>query len=110
MHRCGPRSKLTCGSHFGCNHSVGQHFETLAAIKNPSSVAFVRQANTAHGPQQVNNHIAASRAQETENRQTKLLEVEHGERLDIGATSTAIAAHQELETVAAINGTTNARG
>ena len=29
--------------------------ETLAAIKNPSSVAFVRQANIAAGPQQVNN-------------------------------------------------------
>ncbi len=29
--------------------------ETLAAIKNPPPVAFVRQANIAHGPQQVNN-------------------------------------------------------
>jgi hypothetical protein len=27
----------------------------LAGIKNPSSVAFVNQANIAHGPQQVNN-------------------------------------------------------
>jgi hypothetical protein len=29
--------------------------ETLAEIKNPRSVAFVRQANIAHGAQQVNN-------------------------------------------------------
>ena len=29
--------------------------ETLAEIKNPTSVTFVRQANIAHGPQQVNN-------------------------------------------------------
>ncbi len=29
--------------------------ETLAAIKNLSSVTFVRQANVAHGPQQVSN-------------------------------------------------------
>lgn len=29
--------------------------ETLASIKNPSSVAFVRQTNIAHGAQQVNN-------------------------------------------------------
>ncbi len=29
--------------------------ETLAALKNPAPVAFVRQANIAHGPQQVNN-------------------------------------------------------
>jgi hypothetical protein len=28
---------------------------TLAAIKNPTSEAFVNQANIAHGPQQVNN-------------------------------------------------------
>src|SRR6266498_1544147 len=33
--------------------------ETLAAIKNPQTVAFVRQANIAAGPQQVNNGIAA---------------------------------------------------
>jgi hypothetical protein len=84
--------------------------ETLAEMKNPASVAFVRQANIAHGPQQVNNGIEPSHAREIENRQTKLLEAEHAERLDIGATSTPSAAHQELETVEAINGTTNARG
>ena len=32
---------------------------TLAAVKNPQPVAFVRQANIAHGPQQVNNAAAA---------------------------------------------------
>ena len=36
--------------------------ETLAAIKNPQPVAFVRQANISHGPQQVNNGGAAERA------------------------------------------------
>ena len=45
--------------------------ETLAAIKNPSSVAFVRQANIAHGPQQVNNGRRRPRAREkTKSRQT----------------------------------------
>ncbi|WP_157270920.1 hypothetical protein [Azohydromonas aeria] len=29
--------------------------ETLAEVKNPRAVAFVRQTNVAHGPQQVNN-------------------------------------------------------
>ena len=29
--------------------------ETIAAIKNPATVAFVRQANIANGPQQINN-------------------------------------------------------
>jgi hypothetical protein len=70
----------------------------------------VRQANIAHGPQQVNNGVEGSHAREIENQQTKLLEAEHGERLDIGATSAPSAAHPELETVGAINGTTNATG
>ena len=70
----------------------------------------VCQTNIANGPQQVNNGIEGSHAQEIENRQTKLLEAEHGERLDIGATSAPSAAHQELETVGAINGTANAKG
>ena len=29
--------------------------EALAEMKNPHPVAFVKQANIAHGPQQVNN-------------------------------------------------------
>ena len=47
--------------------------ETLANIKNPPTV-FARQANIAHGPQQVNNQAPtlASRAGETENSQTEL--------------------------------------
>ena len=31
--------------------------ETLAAIKNPPAAVFARQANIAHGPQQVNNGV-----------------------------------------------------
>ena len=50
--------------------------ETLAVIKNPQPVAFVRQANIANGPQQVNNAPAqpgeSSRARESENQQNKL--------------------------------------
>jgi hypothetical protein len=34
--------------------------ETAAAMKNSQPVAFVRQANVAHGPQQVNNSAANS--------------------------------------------------
>ena len=47
--------------------------ETLANIKNPPTV-FARQANIAHGPQQVNNRAPApaSRAGKTENSQTEL--------------------------------------
>ena len=76
-------------------------------MKNPSSVAFVRQANIANGRQQVNNGIPASHAREIEKQQTKLLEVEHGERLDARAPSAASAVNQELETVGAIDRTEN---
>lgn len=47
--------------------------ETLATIKNPPQVAFVKQANIAAGPQQVNNGVVpeASRAGKNENQQSK---------------------------------------
>jgi hypothetical protein len=86
--------------------------ETLAMIKNPAPVAFVRQANIAAGPQQVNNGPAsaeASRARETENQQTKLLEAQDGQRLDTRATGTAGATDPALETVGAVNRTEDAR-
>ena len=57
-------------------------WETLGQLKNPVPVAFVRQANIAAGPQQVNNGTApASRPRESEFVQSKLLEAEH-ERMD----------------------------
>jgi hypothetical protein len=71
--------------------------ETLAMIKNPHPVAFVRQANIAHGPQQVNNGLAEpgepSRAGKTKNQQNKLLEVQSGERLDTEAKCATGGAH-----------------
>jgi hypothetical protein len=87
--------------------------ETLATIKNPSSVAFVRQANIAHGPQQVNNENSTRthpRPRENEIAPSKLLEAEHGERLDTGTASAAGAANQELEGMGAIHGAANTRG
>ena len=80
--------------------------ETLAEIKNPP-VVFARQANIAHGPQQVLNHALPSHAGETEIAQTRLLESENGERLDTRATSATGGANPTLETVGAINGTAN---
>jgi hypothetical protein len=60
--------------------------ETLSVVKNPPSVAFVRQANIANGPQQVNNGppsaADASRARETEIQPNKLLERRQNELLD----------------------------
>lgn len=82
--------------------------ETLAAIKNPQPVAFVRQANIAHGPQQVNNGTPQdepSRARETENQPNKLLEAKDGNRLDTGATGKATRIDPPMATVGAVHRT-----
>jgi hypothetical protein len=88
--------------------------ETLAAIKNPSPVTFVKQANVAHGPQQVNNGTTPasepSRARESEIQPNKLLEQQHGDRLDTGASRTAISADSSLEAVEARDRTTDGCG
>lgn len=73
--------------------------ETLAAIKNPATVAFVRQANIAAGPQQVNNGVTrpeGSHARELEIAPSKLLGGQDGERLDTGTTSAAGGADSQL--------------
>lgn len=79
--------------------------ETLAAVKNPAPVAFVRQANIANGPQQVNNGTTsnASRAGISENQPNKVLEHQHGERLDFGTAGATGSTDSPLETVGAIN-------
>jgi len=66
-------------------------WESLAAIKNPPVMGYVRQANIAHGPQQVNNgaSLAAPVAQETQDWPNKLLEEGDDERLDTGTTETS---------------------
>lgn len=84
--------------------------ETLAAIKNPAPVTFVRQANVAHGPQQVNNGgqpAEISRVRETENPPNKLLEQQHGERLDGGAAQAAVGADPAMAAVEAVHGADN---
>lgn len=87
--------------------------ETLAEVKNPRTVAFVRQANIAHGHQQVNNGETDSRtntrgraqARKTETQQNKLLEAgAHGERLDTGTAGTTSGINPELATVGTIHG------
>jgi hypothetical protein len=81
--------------------------ETLAAVKNPKPVAFVQQANIAHGPQQVNNEAAqpsqTSRARETETQPNKLLEAQNDDRLDTEAQGSTGLADSALETVGAID-------
>ena len=79
-------------------------WETLATIKNPPMMGYVRQANIAAGPQQVNNTApapAGSRAREKSNTPSKLLQEGHDEqRMDIGTTGAAGENDPPMETVA----------
>lgn len=79
--------------------------ETLATIKNPP-VVIARQANIAHGPQQVNNGSVTSthaRTREIQSEPSELLEHTHGERLDPGATGQAIGSDPAMATVGAFD-------
>lgn len=83
----------------------------LVDLKYPKQAAtFVKQANISNGHQQVNNgaipeQYAQARAH-TEDSQTtpnKLLEANHGQRLDIGAQAAAGRANQRVEAVGAVH-------
>ena len=78
--------------------------ETLATIKNPP-IVFAKQANIAHGHQQVNNGDAAPVARgQTDNRPTELLEhADESQRLDIGTAAAASAGNPPLAAVEAIH-------
>ena len=82
-------------------------WEALSAIKNPPVASYVKQANIAHGHQQVNNgpvdKAATSRTGEKENAQNKLLEAKDGKRLDTGTARTASGINQDMETVETID-------
>ena len=86
-------------------------WETLAEIKNPRPVAFVKQANFATGPQQVNNGVSrperagAHAGGKSDKRPNELLEQQHGERLDTGTAGTAGRGDLALAALERINGT-----
>ena len=83
--------------------------EALALLKNP--MPYIRQANIANGPQQVNNAYAGtpshsdiqSGAENIQSEQNKLLEADHGNYLDTRAQGTAGRANQKLATVEAVH-------
>jgi len=81
--------------------------ETLALMKNP--MPYIRQANIANGPQQVNNGIPTS-AGKNQSHPNELLEHQHGNTLDIGATATAGRADPAMATVEAKHRTAVRRG
>ena len=115
------RAALNAGTHIGATDTYlrlalraqGQcraTLETLANIKNPRPVAFVKQANIANGPQQINNgtpdkmqQYAPARAlARTENPQNELLtdtRATHGKPLDTRAKSKAGRSNPLVATV-----------
>lgn len=81
--------------------------EALAAIK-AGPVVIARQANIAHGPQQVNNGVsgpvrANARAGNSDSTQNELLSANDGERLDSGATGAASGGNPALEALGAVH-------
>ena len=75
--------------------------ETLGLLKNPAP--YIRQANIAHGPQQVNNGTRPTHADNFQTEPNKLLEAQHGNPLDTGAQTATGRGHQALEAVGAVN-------
>lgn len=117
------RAALNMGEHMGAMETYMRlalkaqsqcrtTLETLAEIKNPRAVAFVKQANIAGGHQQVNNHAPgdpgpvpdeAGRA-ETKRRPNELLEeISDAQWLDPRAAPATGAGNPELATVGAGN-------
>ena len=88
----------------------------LVDLKYPKQATFVKQANIAHGPQQVNNGSNPEQnahAEEKKPQQNKLLEVNHGQpgnRLDTTAAQAAGRADQTLEAVGKVHRAKKPRG
>lgn len=88
--------------------------ETLAAIKQGPMV-FARQANIAHGPQQVNNGTAApmgpvARPGGVESGKNELLRASDGERLDTGTASTTGRGDSALASLGEVDRPADHRG
>ena len=83
---------------FKAQNQCRMTLETLSTIKNPP-VIYAKQANIAHGPQQVNNGTPATHAAENQNQQNELLTVNHGETLDGGRAGETISGNPAMATL-----------
>ena len=95
----------------------------LVDLKYPRQATFVKQANIAHGPQQVNNGGAGvnseqyaqapTHAEKSAPEQNKLLEADYGQpggRMDTRAAQKAERSYQAVETVAEVHRAKKPRG
>lgn len=85
--------------------------ETLANMKTPKGVAFVAQANIAHGHQQVNNQTSQPLTHEKlEFVPNKLLTEEKNEPMDTRGKGKAESHHSTMETLGKVNRRKDSRG
>ncbi|MFW9615136.1 hypothetical protein [Aquabacterium sp.] len=88
----------------------------LVDLKYPRQATFIKQANVAHGPQQVNNGPApagtAPHAKEVQPDQTELLEADHhgGTAMDRRTATATARSNPAVEAVGAVNRPANRRG
>ena len=87
--------------------------QALVELKYPKQATFVKQANIAHGHQQVNNGTnmhKPAHAKENTNQPNELLEVNNGsEKMDSRATQTAIPKNKAMAAVVSQHRGTNGR-
>ena len=77
--------------------------EVLAAMKNPP-IVFAKQANIAHGHQQINNNQPSTHAEKTINSSNELLYEADNATLDTRGTLETSRVNQELAAVETVNG------
>lgn len=82
--------------------------ESLAEIKNPRAVAFVKQANIAHGHQQVNNGTPPAHAGETINQPNELSGSRNELLPDARASQAASRVDTSVEALGEIHGAAHA--
>ena len=111
MQACDTYLKLALRAQSQCRAT----WEALATIKKPPMMGYVKQANIAHGHQQVNNAPAAasdtSHARGNANSDNKLLEQNDGiDRLGIGAAGATGGVDPTMVTLGEIDPPEDARG
>jgi hypothetical protein len=91
---------------------VAATVQKLVDIKSPRPVAYVQQANIAHGPQQVNNlaHPNTLHGREVGNPPNELLEQQPNGWLDTRTTHASGSSNQAMEAVGAVHGTKDNQG
>ena len=77
--------------------------QTRINLKQPSQTSFIKQANIAHGHQQINNGVAQSSPENLSNQTNELLEVQDGKWLDRGKKAKAKGVNTKLEAVGEVH-------